>query len=193
MSHFDHTKYRAYRPITLPDRRWPDRTLDRAPVWCSVDLRDGNQALVLPMNVSQKLEMFALLVELGFKEIEVGFPSASKTEFDFMRRLIERNLHSRRRHRAGARAGARRAHRAHVRIAARREARDHPPLQLHVAGAARAGIQGEQGRDHRDRRARRAPDQGIAARLRARTGPSNTRPRASPPPRSTSPWRSARP
>ena len=92
MSQFDHAKYRAYRPITLPDRRWPDRTIDRAPDWCSVDLRDGNQALVQPMSVPKKLEMFALLVELGFKEIEIGFPSASQTEFDFARRLIEKNL-----------------------------------------------------------------------------------------------------
>jgi 2-isopropylmalate synthase len=92
MSQFDHTKYRAYRPIALPDRRWPDRAIDRAPDWCSVDLRDGNQALVQPMSVPKKLEMFALLVELGFKEIEIGFPSASQTEFDFARRLIEKNL-----------------------------------------------------------------------------------------------------
>jgi 2-isopropylmalate synthase len=92
MSQFDHSKYRAYRPITLPDRRWPDRTIDRAPDWCSVDLRDGNQALVQPMSVPKKLEMFALLVELGFKEIEIGFPSASQTEFDFARRLVEKNL-----------------------------------------------------------------------------------------------------
>jgi 2-isopropylmalate synthase len=92
MSQFNHTKYRAYRPIVLPDRRWPDRTIERAPDWCSVDLRDGNQALVQPMSVPKKLEMFALLVELGFKEIEIGFPSASQTEFDFARRLVEKNL-----------------------------------------------------------------------------------------------------
>jgi 2-isopropylmalate synthase len=92
MTQFDHSKYRAYRPITLPDRRWPDRTIDQAPDWCSVDLRDGNQALVQPMSVPKKLAMFALLVELGFKEIEIGFPSASQTEFDFARRLIEKNL-----------------------------------------------------------------------------------------------------
>ena len=92
MSQFDYRKYRPYRPINLADRRWPDRVLDRAPDWCSVDLRDGNQALVQPMSVPKKLEMFALLVELGFKEIEIGFPSASQTEFDFARRLVERNL-----------------------------------------------------------------------------------------------------
>jgi 2-isopropylmalate synthase len=89
---FDHSKYRSYRPIDLADRRWPSRVIERAPDWCSVDLRDGNQALVQPMSVPKKLEMFALLVELGFKEIEIGFPSASQTEYDFTRRLIERDL-----------------------------------------------------------------------------------------------------
>src|SRR3989454_383599 len=83
------TKYRPFSPVPLADRQWPGRTLTRAPVWCSVDLRDGNQALAVPMNVSQKLEMFQTLVKCGFKEIEVGFPSASNTEFDFNRRLIE--------------------------------------------------------------------------------------------------------
>src|ERR1041385_7612568 len=82
-------KYRPFPPVELPDRRWPNRTLTRAPRWCSVDLRDGNQALAIPMNVSQKLELFHTLVKCGFKEIEVGFPSASNTEFTFNRRLIE--------------------------------------------------------------------------------------------------------
>lgn len=84
-------KYRPFPPINLPDRTWPSRTLSAAPIWCSVDLRDGNQALAVPMNVSQKLEMFDALVACGFKEIEVGFPAASNTEFEFMRRLIEGN------------------------------------------------------------------------------------------------------
>ena len=82
-------KYRPYPPIHLPDRKWPNQTLTRAPIWCSVDLRDGNQALAVPMNVSQKLELFEALVKCGFKEIEVGFPSASNTEFAFNRHLIE--------------------------------------------------------------------------------------------------------
>jgi 2-isopropylmalate synthase len=82
-------KYRPFPPVQLPDRKWPSRVLTRAPIWCSVDLRDGNQALAVPMNVSQKLEMFEALVACGFKEIEVGFPAASNTEFEFMRRLIE--------------------------------------------------------------------------------------------------------
>ena len=82
-------KYRAFPPVQLPDRQWPNRVLTAAPRWCSVDLRDGNQALAVPMNVSQKLELFQTLVKIGFKEIEVGFPSASNTEFTFNRRLIE--------------------------------------------------------------------------------------------------------
>ncbi len=82
-------KYRPFPPIHLPDRQWPGRTLTHAPSWCSVDLRDGNQALAIPMNVGQKLELFQTLVKCGFKEIEVGFPSASNTEFTFNRRLIE--------------------------------------------------------------------------------------------------------
>jgi 2-isopropylmalate synthase len=85
------SKYRPFLPVHLPDRRWPTRTLTQAPIWCSVDLRDGNQALAVPMNVSQKLELFQTLVTCGFKEIEVGFPSASNTEFTFNRRLIEEN------------------------------------------------------------------------------------------------------
>lgn len=83
-------QYRPYPQIELPDRRWPQRVLSAPPVWCSVDLRDGNQALAVPMNVSQKLELFDALVRCGFKEIEVGFPSASNTEFAFNRTLIEK-------------------------------------------------------------------------------------------------------
>ena len=83
------TKYRPFPPVDLPHRQWPSRTLSRAPIWCSVDLRDGNQALAQPMSVEEKLEYFDLLVKIGFKEIEVGFPSASQIEFDFCRRLIE--------------------------------------------------------------------------------------------------------
>ena len=89
MSFVPTSKYRPFPSIDLPDRRWPARVTTQAPIWCSVDLRDGNQALAVPMNVSQKLEMFDALVKCGFKEIEVGFPSASNTEFAFNRRLIE--------------------------------------------------------------------------------------------------------
>jgi len=82
-------KYRPFPPVSLPNRTWPDQVLTSPPIWCSVDLRDGNQALPVPMNVEQKLEFFQTLVEVGFKEIEVGFPAASQTEFVFLRRLIE--------------------------------------------------------------------------------------------------------
>jgi 2-isopropylmalate synthase len=85
------SKYRPFPPVNLPTRQWPNRTLTRAPIWCSVDLRDGNQALAQPMSVEEKLEYFEMLVRIGFKEIEVGFPSASQIEFDFCRRLIEEN------------------------------------------------------------------------------------------------------
>jgi 2-isopropylmalate synthase len=84
------SKYRAYPPVHLPARQWPSRTLKKPPIWCSVDLRDGNQALAVPMNVAQKLELFHALVKCGFKEIEIGFPAASNTEFAFNRTLIER-------------------------------------------------------------------------------------------------------
>ena len=84
-------KYRSFPPVDLPNRQWPNRTLTHAPIWCSVDLRDGNQALAQPMSVDEKLEYFEMLVKVGFKEIEVGFPSASQIEFDFTRRLIEEN------------------------------------------------------------------------------------------------------
>jgi 2-isopropylmalate synthase len=86
---FDHRKYRAFEPIAKPDRRWPDQRITQAPSWCSVDLRDGNQALVEPMNASQKLRLWELLISIGFKEIEVGFPSASSHDFAFLRKLIE--------------------------------------------------------------------------------------------------------
>src|SRR5262245_23301904 len=85
-------KYRPFMPVDLKDRTWPNRVIERPPVWCSVDLRDGNQALIEPMNSARKRRMFDLLVRTGFKEIEVGFPAASQTDFDFVRELIERNL-----------------------------------------------------------------------------------------------------
>jgi 2-isopropylmalate synthase len=86
------TKYRAFPPVRLSDRTWPDVVLTHPPVWCSVDLRDGNQALIEPMDIDRKLRMFQLLVQVGFKEIEVGFPSASQVEFDFVRKLIDEHL-----------------------------------------------------------------------------------------------------
>ena len=82
-------RYRPFPTIALDDRRWPSRSIERAPRWCSVDLRDGNQALVEPMGWARKIRLFEALVAVGFVEIEVGFPSASQTEFDFVRRLID--------------------------------------------------------------------------------------------------------
>lgn len=88
---FDHRKYKPFPVIDIKDRTWPDQVITSAPIWCSVDLRDGNQALIEPMSVNQKKKLFALLVEVGFKEIEVGFPAASQPDFDFVRSLIEEN------------------------------------------------------------------------------------------------------
>ncbi len=85
-------KYVPFPPVDLPDRTWPNKTLDRAPVWCSVDLRDGNQALINPMGPAKKMELFRTLVAIGFKEIEVGFPAASDTDFAFLRELIDGDL-----------------------------------------------------------------------------------------------------
>lgn len=85
-------KYRPFAPIGLRDRTWPDAVLTRAPIWLSTDLRDGNQALIEPMDIARKLRMFEMLLRIGFKEIEVGFPSSSQTEFDFLRTLIEQDL-----------------------------------------------------------------------------------------------------
>lgn len=89
MGKMNYKKYVPYEKVNIPDRTWPEKRIEKAPVWCSVDLRDGNQALYKPMSVSEKLELFKALVEIGFKEIEIGFPAASETEFAFLRKLIE--------------------------------------------------------------------------------------------------------
>lgn len=89
--HYDFSKYRPFKPVARAMRRWPDQVIEKAPIWCSVDLRDGNQALVEPMNAAQKLRLWEQLVAIGFKTIEVGFPSASTHDFDFLRKLIEEN------------------------------------------------------------------------------------------------------
>ena len=91
MSSFDHRKYKPFQPIAMSNRRWPDRVIERAPHWCSVDLRDGNQALIEPMTTRQKSQLWDQLVKIGFKEIEVGFPSASGHDYDFVRDLIDNN------------------------------------------------------------------------------------------------------
>ena len=85
-------KYKRFEPISFKERTWPDKQIEKAPIWVSVDLRDGNQALITPMKIEEKVEMFQLLVDMGFKEIEVGFPSSSQIEYDFLRILIEENL-----------------------------------------------------------------------------------------------------
>ena len=85
-------KYQAFPPIDLPNRQWPAGVIDKAPIWCSVDLRDGNQALIEPMGRQKKLHFFNHLIKLGFKEIEIGFPAASDTDFDFARHIINNNL-----------------------------------------------------------------------------------------------------
>ena len=85
-------KYQPYRPVDLKDRTWPNKSITTAPRWCSVDLRDGNQALVYPMEIPQKAELFNLLVEVGFKEIEVGFPAAADVEYNFLRHLVDNKL-----------------------------------------------------------------------------------------------------
>ena len=92
MNQIKQGKYKPYPSVDLPNRVWPTKTITKAPKWCSVDLRDGNQALINPMDMKKKLELFRLLLKIGFKEIEVGFPSASKVEFNFLRRLVDDNL-----------------------------------------------------------------------------------------------------
>ncbi len=87
----DYKRYRRNPVVDFKERTWPNKEIEKAPVWCSVDLRDGNQALIEPMNVDEKMEMFDLLIKLGFKEIEIGFPAASQIEFDFLRRLVAEN------------------------------------------------------------------------------------------------------
>ncbi|HAD18857.1 MAG TPA: 2-isopropylmalate synthase, partial [Lachnospiraceae bacterium] len=88
----NYKKYKRMPVVDLKDRQWPEHIITKAPIWCSVDLRDGNQALIQPMNVDEKMEMFQLLVKLGFKEIEIGFPAASQIEYDFLRELVKRDM-----------------------------------------------------------------------------------------------------
>ena len=86
----NYKRYKRNPVVHMSDRQWPNKEIKKAPIWCSVDLRDGNQALIEPMLVEEKIEFFELLVDMGFKEIEVGFPSASKIEYDFLRQLVLR-------------------------------------------------------------------------------------------------------
>ena len=129
-------KYTAFKPIPIADRQWPNKVITKPPIWCAVDLRDGNQALIEPMDSDRKTRMFKLLCQMGFKEIEVGFPAASETDFDFVRELIEKNMipddvtiQVLTQSRAGA-------DRAHLRSLPRRQARHRPSLQLDLDPAA---------------------------------------------------------
>ena len=88
----NYKRYRRNPVVNYPEREWPNKEIQKAPIWCSVDLRDGNQALIDPMVVDEKIEFFQFLVNMGFKEIEIGFPAASQIEFDFLRQLIERKM-----------------------------------------------------------------------------------------------------
>ena len=88
----NYNRYTRVPVLKYPEREWPNKEIEKAPLWCSVDLRDGNQALIEPMNVEEKVEMFQLLLKLGFKQIEIGFPAASQIEFDFLRKLVEENM-----------------------------------------------------------------------------------------------------
>ena len=88
----NYKRYKKVPVVDYPEREWPNKQIQKAPMWCSVDLRDGNQALIEPMVVEEKVEFFNMLVRLGFKEIEIGFPAASQIEFDFLRQLVDRNL-----------------------------------------------------------------------------------------------------
>lgn len=88
----NYKKYKKVPVVNYPQRQWPGKQIEKAPIWCSVDLRDGNQALVDPMVVEEKMEFFSLLVKLGFKEIEIGFPSASQIEYDFLRMLVDKHM-----------------------------------------------------------------------------------------------------
>ena len=88
----NYKKYKRVPVLHYPEREWPDIEIEHAPMWCSVDLRDGNQALIDPMNVEEKMEMFRLLLKLGFKQIEIGFPAASQIEYDFLRKLVAENM-----------------------------------------------------------------------------------------------------
>ena len=148
----NYKKYKRVPVVDYPERQWPDKEIEKAPVWCSVDLRDGNQALVEPMVVEEKIEMFNLLLRLGFKEIEIGFPAASQIEYDFLRQLVERKLIP-----------------DDVTVQVLTQCREHlirrtfeairgcqegyrPHLQFHFHSSERCGVPQEQGGDQGDRR-----------------------------------------
>ena len=186
-------KYVPFKPIEIKDRQWPNKVITKPPIWCAVDLRDGNQALIEPMDSDRKTRMFKLLCDMGFKEIEVGFPAASETDFDFVRELIEKKMipddvtiQVLTQSRPGA-------DRAHLRGLPRRQARHRPSLQLDLDAAAPRRVRHRLRRHHRHRRVGRQAGQ-AAGRRRSqdRVGLSSIRRRASPAPSSSSRATSAR-
>ena len=155
MLHNPSIKYPAFKPIDLADRRWPNVVVKAPPTWCSVDLRDGNQALIEPMDPVRKRRMFDMLLKIGFKEIEVGFPAASQTDYDFVREIIEQRL-------IPDDVTIQVLTQARPELIARtyealrgRTARHRPCVQLHVPCAASPGVPDGAGGHHRHRRARR--------------------------------------
>ena len=142
-----HERYVPFLPVDLTDRTWPTKRMTQAPRWCAVDLRDGNQALIDPMSPARKKEMFQLLVKMGYKEIEVGFPAASPDRLRLRADAHRGGPDPRRRGDPGADPGPRGADRAHLRVAARRQAGDRAPLQLHLDAAAPGRLRPRRGRD----------------------------------------------
>ncbi len=180
-------------PSTSPTAPGPTSSSSRAPIWCSTDLRDGNQALVNPMDAARKRRFFDLLVRLGVKEIEVGFPAASKADFDFCRVLVEEEPDPGRHDDRRADAGASRADRADVRGDRGGSARDRPPLQLDLGDPAARRVPTRPRRDHASSPSEAPRSAGRSPARRTRRSSSSTRPRASTTPSSTTRSRSARP
>ena len=181
-------RYQPFVPLAhgLPDRTWPDKRIEKAPLWCSVDLRDGNQALIDPMDIERKRRMFDAVVKMGFKEIEVGFPSASQPDFDFVRVLIEEDL-------IPDDVTIQVLTQCRQELIERtyeclrgRAAGHRPLLQLDVDPPAAGGVRPRQGRDHRHRGQRRqAVPQARGRAWATPTSATSTRPRATPAPSST--------
>ena len=142
-------RYRPFTPIDLPDRTWPSSVITKAPRWLSTDLRDGNQALIDPMTPARKHKMFDLLVQMGYKEIEIGFPSASQVDFDFVRQLIEQDKIPDDVTVSVLTKHVRGSHRAHGRVDRGCQDRHHPHVQRHSAALPPRGLPCRQGRMHR--------------------------------------------
>ena len=194
MSQMQFHKYRPFPAIDLPDRTWPSRVIERAPRWCSVDLRDGNQALVEPMGPERKLRMWHRARAHGLQGNRGGLPERVAARLRLRAPDHRAGPGPGRRHDPGAHPGARRAHRADLRVDPRSAPRHRPSLQLHLHPAAARGVRPGPRRHRRHRRARhQAGARAGASSSRAPKSRSSTRPRASRAPSSTSPRRSARP